>query len=59
MNKRRGFPTLEAAKRFFEIQRITRPAYTKEWHIYDLKKTHPRRKETRFFVGDFNEWRGI
>jgi len=24
--------------------------------VYDLKKTHPRRIKTRFFVGDYYEW---
>lgn len=55
MNKRRTFKTYEEAKKFLEIQRITHPAKTRNWNIYDLKKDYPRRT-FRFFVGDKNEW---
>jgi hypothetical protein len=27
--------------------------------VWDLKKSHPRRKKTRFFVGDHFEWLAI
>ena len=57
-NKRRGFPTYKAAKKFLEIQRITHSAKTKDWNIYDMKKTYPRRTTTRYFVGDYYEWLG-
>jgi len=54
-NKRRGFTTFEEAKKFLELQKITRPKLTIGWSIYDMKHLFPRRKNTRFFVGTDEE----
>jgi hypothetical protein len=31
----------------------------KRQSVYDLKKTHPRRRKTRFLVGDHFDWLSI
>lgn len=49
------FATYKEAKRY--LKKIKRPADGKA--IYDLKKTHPRRKKTRFLVGTRFDWLSI
>lgn len=56
-NKRRSFPTLKEAEKFYEVQRIMHPEKTKDWGIFDLIKAYPRRKKGRYFVGNNQEWR--
>lgn len=60
MKRKKFFETHNEAKKFLNDYR-KRDFYknSNHWIIYDLKKTFPRRKKTRYFVGNYFEWLNI
>lgn len=50
------FATYKEAKTHLAWIQRQYPETTKNVKVYDLKKTHPRRKKTRFLVGTYFDW---
>ncbi|MBA7711693.1 hypothetical protein ES703_120659 [subsurface metagenome] len=60
MKRKKFFETYREAKAFLKIyKKVDVYGKSQHWKVYDLKKTFPKRKKTRFFVGDYFEWLNI
>ena len=58
MKRKKFFPTYREAKKFLKEYQKSHGSQN-NWDIYDLKKTFPNRKKTRYFVGDYYDWLSI
>jgi hypothetical protein len=49
----------EAKKELDRVQRTNAGYKYRDYVIYDLKKTFPKRIKTRYFIGNYFQWLNI